>query len=71
MGILKNRVITASNYENEFLKRLQNQALTFCLLHCGSGGLLSLVIRTTFSGTRTGKLSQSTTTTNNFPLQGI
>jgi len=46
----------------------QTQLLTFCLLHCGSGGLLTSVIRTTFSGALTGNHSQSTTTTNNFPL---
>ncbi len=49
-------------------KLTKKQMLTFCLLHCGSGGLPTSVIRTTFSGTRTGNHSQSATTTNNLPL---
>jgi hypothetical protein len=35
--------------------------MTFCICHCGSVSMPALAIRTTFGGTRTGKLSQSTT----------
>lgn len=49
----------------------QKKAITFCLLHCGSDGLPTSAIRTTFGGTRTEKLSQSATTTNNLPLAVI